>query len=233
MVCRGYSPEDMKSKKDAKKMLKLLKQSYDIKGVGTTEKRAFAACWWKEWLMVMDFMPKCAPPAHQSPTPTHACGLLHTHCTRCSLSVCVAGCLRSENKIVIRGPAYAQLHTTLYGNVAKHVGLFLSYKAWMDCRAEGLRQVAESLRGCDADTLKCGRCARHSKFPECSTCSRLRKAWLLATENVRTAPQAVREAWLELQQHVYDWSEDRRIALQYRMSCYQPGASAMYECDDK
>ena len=39
MICRGYSPEDLKSKKDAKKMLKLLKQSYDIKRIGTTDRR--------------------------------------------------------------------------------------------------------------------------------------------------------------------------------------------------
>jgi hypothetical protein len=140
---------------------------------------------------------------------------------------------RSENKIVIRGPAYKGLHETLYGNVAKACGMMLSYRTWMSCQAEGLWQLANSLPGCNVETLKCGRCARHSKFPECSTCSRLRKAWLLATQNVRTAPEAVRVAWRELQQHVHEWSEDRRIALQYRMSCYTMGSTAMYQCDDK
>ena len=76
MVCRGYSPEDMKSKKDAKKMLKLLKQSYDIKGIGTTDKRAFAACWWRDWLMVMDFMPKWRLPPIPAPLP-----LMHVVCS--------------------------------------------------------------------------------------------------------------------------------------------------------
>jgi hypothetical protein len=140
---------------------------------------------------------------------------------------------RSENKIVIRGPSYAGLHATLYGNVAKACGKFLSYKAWRSCLPEGLSQLAAELPGCVPKTLRCGRCARHSKFPECSTCSRLRKAWLLATQNVATAPEAVREAWEELQQHVKQWSDDRRLALDKRMSCFQPGSGAMYECDDK
>jgi hypothetical protein len=210
----------------------MLEKSHDIKGVGNTDKRAFAAHWWRDWLMVMDYMPKCAPPTHPSPTPAHVYGLLHAPCT-CSLSVCLWLPLRSENKIVIRGPSYKHLHQTLYGNVAKNVGMFLSYKSWMDCQSEGLCQVAEALPGCDVKTLKCARCARHSKFPECSTCSRLRKAWLLATQNVGTAPQAVHDAWKELRDHVKEWSEDRRIALQLRMSCFQPEAGAMYECDDK
>jgi hypothetical protein len=67
LVCRGYSPADTESTRAATKMLKVLKKSYDIKGVGNTDKRAFAAHWWKQWLMVMDFMPKCAPPPHPTP----------------------------------------------------------------------------------------------------------------------------------------------------------------------
>lgn len=95
LVVRGHSPADMENERQAKKMLNVLKQSYDITGVARNDKRSFAAVWWKEWLMVMDFMPKCTPPAHPSPTPANACGLLHTHCTRCSLSVCFAVCLRA------------------------------------------------------------------------------------------------------------------------------------------
>jgi hypothetical protein len=140
---------------------------------------------------------------------------------------------RSENLLQIRGPGYKDTHKSQYGPMAKSCGMHLSYKAWKDCMAEGLLQLAESLPGCDAGALRCGRAARHSKFPECSSCARLRKAYLSACQNCRTDPDAVGEAYDELQKHVASWSEDRRIALATRMSCFHTDAGAVYECDDK
>jgi hypothetical protein len=111
--------------------------------------------------------------------------------------------------------------------------MYLSYKAWRSCMPEGLRQLAIGLPGCDAKTLRCGRAARHSKFPECSSCSMLRKNWLSACQNCSTDPDAVDEAYDELQKHMASWTEDRRIALSKRMSCFYADAGAVYECDDK
>ena len=71
--------------------------------------------------------------------------------------------LPNENKIQIRGPTYDFLHKFVYGAAAKQAGKFLSYKTWMECRAEGLVLVSALLKGSDPKKLTASRSARHSK----------------------------------------------------------------------
>ena len=141
---------------------------------------------------------------------------------------------RSENKLVIRGPGYNVVYRTEYATVAKLCGMHLSYKAWKSCQKEGLLHAAEALPDCvDPTRLKCGRCAQHSKFPECSTCASRRKAWLNATQNCKTAPELVDKALDALTAHMDEWRADRHLALKIRQSCYLADADCCYECDDK
>jgi hypothetical protein len=144
--------------------------------------------------------------------------------------------LRSENKIQIRGPGFKTIHQSVYGVIAQLCGMMLSYKAWMSCQAEGLYQAGEALGAleCDPKTLKAGRCARHSKFPECSECQQRLDDWLLATQNVATAPELVKVAYAAVLKHQAEWSADRTEALNRRAGCFNTDtATAMYECDDK
>ena len=71
--------------------------------------------------------------------------------------------LPNEQKVQIRGPPYSVLHDIVYGAAAKQAGKYLSYKAWMSCKAEGLVLVAALLKGSDPKKLKASRSARHSK----------------------------------------------------------------------
>jgi hypothetical protein len=73
----------MEGSQSAKKMIRVLRKSFDCKGVANTARRTFAHSWWRNYLKVMDFMPKCAAPAHPCiPAPAHVYGLrprMYTH----------------------------------------------------------------------------------------------------------------------------------------------------------
>ena len=71
--------------------------------------------------------------------------------------------LPNEERIQIRGPTYEFLHKSVYGEAAKQAGKYLSYKIWMECKAEGLVLVAALLKGSDPKRLRASRSARHSK----------------------------------------------------------------------
>lgn len=57
LVCRGHSPSDADASKGAKKTAALLKLVKDVKGRKDNEKRGFAANWWKNLFLLMDYMP--------------------------------------------------------------------------------------------------------------------------------------------------------------------------------
>lgn len=57
LVCRGHSPSDADASKGAKKTAALLVLVKDVKGRKDNEKRGFAANWWKNLFLLMDYMP--------------------------------------------------------------------------------------------------------------------------------------------------------------------------------
>ena len=125
-VCRGHGPGDASAQYLMKKMLRQVDAVLDKSGTRDNEKRGYAAHWWKNYLLICDWLP-------------------------------------NEEKIQIRGPSYEFLHKSVYGEVAERAGLFLAYKTWRDCMAEGLVLVASLLPGSDPKKLKASRSARHSK----------------------------------------------------------------------
>ena len=232
MVCRGHGPTDAAAHANVTKVVKALASVTDASGKRDTEKRGFAADWWKDYFMLCDFLP-------------------------------------NEERIQIRGPAYAQLHEGVYGPMAVRVGMKLSYKIWRECAKEGLRLAAKLLPGSDPNRIKASRAARHSKFPECQACQHTnprphpplplplqhtrrhvnsvserygtsaqlcqdrRKTWMLAARNIATNPAAVKEAYAAMLEHQGGWTADRAAALALRRSVFLPERGGVYECDDK
>ena len=125
-VLRGLGPGDAEAEVSMKKMLRSVEAVLDAKGKRDNEKRAFAAHWWKNYLLLCDWLP-------------------------------------NEERIQIRGPPYSVLHETVYGVAANQAGKYLSYKTWMECKAEGLVLLAALLPGSDPKKLRASRSARHSK----------------------------------------------------------------------
>lgn len=97
----------------------------------------------------------------------------------------------NERKVLIRGPSYAFYHGKVYAPVAMKVGLYLKRTAWSQCLPDALTALAATLPG-DGDNpkpLRAGRCAKHSRFPECSTCVSTREEYLAASRNPGTPPE--------------------------------------------
>lgn len=125
-VLRGLGPGDAEAEVSMKKMLRSVEAVLDANGKRDNEKRAFAAHWWKSYLLLCDWLP-------------------------------------NEERIQIRGPPYSVLHEMVYGVAANQAGKYLSYKTWMECKAEGLVLLAALLPGSDPKKLRASRSARHSK----------------------------------------------------------------------
>ena len=125
-VLRGHGPGDAAAEVSLKKMLKKVEAVLDASGKRDNEKRGHAAHWWKNYLLLCDWLP-------------------------------------NEQRIQIRGPSYEFLHRSVYGEAAKQAGMYLAYKTWRECMAEGLVLVASLLKGSDPKKLKASRSARHSK----------------------------------------------------------------------
>jgi hypothetical protein len=125
-VLRGHGPGDAAAEVAMKKMLRDVDAVLDASGTRDNEKRGYAAHWWKNYLLLCDWLP-------------------------------------NEERIQIRGPGYGFLHKAVYGAAAKQAGKYLSYKTWMDCKAEGVVLVGTLLKASDPTRLKATRSARHSK----------------------------------------------------------------------
>lgn len=57
LVCRGISPTSSTNSKEASKVAKLLTGMWDKGGKKDSERRGFAAEWWRKSFMLMDFLP--------------------------------------------------------------------------------------------------------------------------------------------------------------------------------
>ena len=57
LVCSGHGPTDLDAKKLTKTLLDRLEARTDANGTRDNERRGFAANWWKNYLLVCDFLP--------------------------------------------------------------------------------------------------------------------------------------------------------------------------------
>lgn len=117
--------------------------------------------------------------------------------------------------------------------MARRAQLVLSKKSFMSCKMPGLMLLAKELPQCIPETLKCGRCPRHSKFAECTACQTTRNAWMAAMQQSSTHPSIIAKLYQDMLDHQKAWSDDRADALVLRRSMYHDTASGCYQCDDK
>jgi hypothetical protein len=154
LVQRGHAPHANEASMQAKSLIKLMARVNDASGVRLNEKRSWAANWWKNVLLLMDWLP-------------------------------------DEQRIRIRGPGFKFLHANVYRPRAMAAGLELSYKTWKGCMKQGVLDVCYDLPGSKPEQLKVGRAARHSNFPECTSCLTLRNRWLAAAKSSASDPATV------------------------------------------
>lgn len=144
--------------------------------------------------------------------------------------------LPNENAIRFKGPFWAVVHDKCYKPVAlaQSGHAPLSYKVWKALMLPGARQLASSLEtSVDPEHIKVKRSARHSNFPECTECQRLRAAYLQVMSSP-TASQDARDAALaDFKRHLMAWQGDRQVALRLKDHSYGQGREWCYECDDK
>ena len=57
LVCGGYGPTDLEARKTTKKLLEKLETQTDAVGRRDNERRGFAANWWKNYLLLCDYLP--------------------------------------------------------------------------------------------------------------------------------------------------------------------------------
>ena len=144
--------------------------------------------------------------------------------------------LPNEQAIQFKGPFWNVLHKECYVPIAKarsgHKAL--EYKAWKAKMKAGGKLVCEQLKDCrDVSKIRVVRSARHSKFPECTECQRLRAAYLKVLCDAGSSDAARATAQRELREHMSQWQTDRACALRLKDHAAPSTAYCVYECDDK
>ena len=85
--------------------------------------------------------------------------------------------LPNECTIQIRGASWQVVYAKQFTPMASLVGMGCCKSLWMKARPAALRQLcAKYYPDRSPDELRLKRSANHSRFPECTTCSDLRKA---------------------------------------------------------
>ena len=144
--------------------------------------------------------------------------------------------LPNEHAVRFRGQGFGFLHKSLYRTLALAANIKpLSYKPWRkDCVQGALIQLHEQnkLPGSDIKKLRLKRSAKHSAFPECTTCQERRKAYEKAAKARGADPAVVQRAYQALLEHMQEWGDDRKAALRLKYGTYHGAADAIYECDD-
>ena len=145
--------------------------------------------------------------------------------------------LPNETAIQFKGVHFGFLHKQHYMKAAAaNSGLKpLQYKAWMAQMLPGARIIAEKLDPPleDSTKLKVKRSARHSNFPECNDCKRLRAAYLDVMTTAGSSQTRRDSALFALKAHMLTWQADRKVAIQFKDHASGMGRETCYECDDK
>jgi ribosomal protein S18 acetylase RimI-like enzyme len=144
--------------------------------------------------------------------------------------------LPNENAIRFKGPFWGTVHEKCYKPVAiaQSGHAPLSYKVWKALMLPGARQLASRLEtSVDPEHIRVKRSARHSNFPECTECQRLRAAYLKVMSSPTASVDARDTALADLKSHLIAWQGDRQVALRLKDHSYGQGREWCYECDDK
>lgn len=142
--------------------------------------------------------------------------------------------LPNECAIQYRGTKWRLVHSQMYLPVAKAAGKPLLYRQWRRARGKALAVLQQELyqESPAGKKLRLVRSARHSKFPECTDCLELRKAYINVASKLTSDPKVVEEHLRCMLEHARDWQADRETALRIRHTCTLE-SNSIYECDDK
>ena len=142
--------------------------------------------------------------------------------------------LPNEVKIQYRGPTWTVVYNTLYEPVAKLTGMTLKPKQWMRCRSRALEAMHNAFPpNVHHMKLNLVRAARHSKFPECTDCQRLRERYREVASDSKSTEVQVAQAYQALIEHAKLWQGDRETALDLRHRYSVLSSFARYFVDDK
>jgi len=145
--------------------------------------------------------------------------------------------LPNETAIQFKGVHWDFLHKQHYWKAAAANSGYkpLKYKAWKAQMLPGAQLLAEKLDPPleDSTKIRVRRSARHSNFPECNECKRLRAAYLDVMTTAGSS-QTRRDSALDaLKAHMNEWQTDRAVALKFKDHASGMGRDTCYECDDK
>lgn len=175
-----------------------------------TSKTNWAISWWKRHLMYQDFLP-------------------------------------NECKIQYRGRTWVEVHKSLYEPEAQLVNMVLKKTQWFRALRSALDQLKNELYVLDDPRLQAlqsknpqkdvkltlTRSARHSKFPECKDCQKLRTDYQKVASKLSSSKEEVQKKYDALLAHTKEWQLDRETACDLRHRCSACEYEAIYEVDDK
>ena len=145
--------------------------------------------------------------------------------------------LPNETAIQFRGVPWDLLHREHYtaAAVANSGHPPLKYKAWMAQMLPGARLLAsrQDPPPVNYTNTRVVRSARHSNFPECNDCKRLRQAYMDVMTTAGSSQTRRDVALTALKAHMNDWRADRAKALELKDHASGFGRDTCYECDDK
>ena len=142
--------------------------------------------------------------------------------------------LPNEMKIQYRGPTWQMVYDQFYLPAATRLSMVLSKRQWMRTRNAAVAKLhSEFFPGVSDKRLTVARSARHSKFPECTDCQKLRTQYKTLASSPKASAAQVEKAYAELLAHAAQWQQDRETAidLRHRYSC--PSSNWRYFVDDK
>ena len=142
--------------------------------------------------------------------------------------------LPNEVKIQYRGPSWKTVYTEFYLPNAIRSQLILGAKQWMRQRKDALQMLhSQFFPMVTNKTLTVCRSARHSKFPECTDCQKLRTSYQKLGRSSKSTAIQVSNAHDESVAHAKLWQDDRATALDLRHRYSVLSSRFRYTVDDK
>ena len=120
--------------------------------------------------------------------------------------------LPNEVKIQYRGPTWKIVHESFYKPLAKRANQLLGARQWYRARDRALEELHDIyFPGVTHRKLTMCRSARHSKFPECTTCQIRRKEYKEVAGKLTSIEEEITEKYDALVAHAKEWGNDRQV----------------------
>lgn len=142
--------------------------------------------------------------------------------------------LPNEMSIQYRGPTWYCVYQSFYLPIATAAKMVLKPKQWMRQRKHAVATLHSQFFPSVTDKkLTVVRSARHSKFPECTDCQKLRCEYKKLAANPKASEIQVAAAWQRMTNHANQWQRDRETAIDLRHRYSINTSRWRYSVDDK